>query len=54
MSTNAHLNELGDFLKARRKELSPAMVGLPQAEGRRRVAGLRREEVALLASISSD
>ncbi|SDN22596.1 helix-turn-helix domain-containing protein [Streptomyces wuyuanensis] len=54
MSTNAHRDELGAFLKARRKELSPAMVGLPQAEGRRRVAGLRREEVALLASISSD
>ena len=54
MSTNAHRAELGAFLKARRRELSPATVGLPQTEGRRRVAGLRREEVALLASISSD
>lgn len=45
--------ELGDFLKARRKELSPATAGLPDG-GRRRVPGLRREEVALLASISPD
>lgn len=46
-------SELGDFLKARRTELSPAAVGLPGG-GRRRVPGLRREEVALLASISPD
>ncbi|WP_217167259.1 helix-turn-helix domain-containing protein [Streptomyces sp. AC512_CC834] len=45
-------SELGDFLKARRKELSPATAGLTD-DGRRRVPGLRREEVALLASISS-
>ncbi|MGW2331119.1 helix-turn-helix domain-containing protein [Streptomyces sp. NPDC001700] len=46
-------SELGDFLKARRRELSPVAVGLPGG-GRRRVPGLRREEVALLASISPD
>lgn len=46
-------SELGDFLKARRGELSPAAAGLPD-DGRRRVPGLRREEVALLASISPD
>jgi transcriptional regulator with XRE-family HTH domain len=46
-------SELGDFLKARRRELSPATAGLPDY-GRRRVPGLRREEVALLASISPD
>ena len=46
-------SELGDFLKARRRELSPAAAGLPD-DGRRRVPGLRREEVALLASISPD
>ncbi|WP_250031228.1 helix-turn-helix domain-containing protein [Paractinoplanes maris] len=45
--------ELGDFLKARRRELSPAAAGLPD-DGRRRVPGLRREEVAQLASISPD
>jgi transcriptional regulator with XRE-family HTH domain len=46
-------SELGDFLKARRRGLSPATAGLPE-DGRRRVPGLRREEVALLASISPD
>ncbi|WP_018549527.1 helix-turn-helix domain-containing protein [Streptomyces sp. LaPpAH-108] len=55
MSSSTHRNELGDFLKARRKDLSPAMVGLADdGGGRRRVTGLRREEVALLASISTD
>lgn len=44
---------MGDFLKARRRELSPAAAGLPDG-GRRRVTGLRREEVALLVSISPD
>ncbi|MGW1757793.1 helix-turn-helix domain-containing protein [Streptomyces mirabilis] len=54
-SSNADHGELGAFLKARRTELSPAQVGLPDAAGgRRRVKGLRREEVALLASISPD
>lgn len=46
--------ELGQFLRARRTELSPAAVGLPGTGSRRRVHGLRREEVAALASISTD
>jgi len=46
--------ELGDFLKARRAELTPAAVGLPETDHPRRVAGLRREEVAQLAAISVD
>ncbi|MEV6759708.1 helix-turn-helix transcriptional regulator [Streptomyces sp. NPDC051105] len=54
MTSDAHLNELGEFLKARRSELSPREVGLPDTGGRRRVAGLRREEVALLTAISTD
>ena len=54
MSGNAHPGELGEFLKARRAELSPRTVGLPDGGARRRVEGLRREEVALLASISPD
>ncbi|MFJ3804343.1 helix-turn-helix domain-containing protein [Streptomyces sp. NPDC090088] len=55
MSRDLHLNELGEFLKARRASVSPADVGLPAAsEQPRRVAGLRREEVALLASISTE
>jgi transcriptional regulator with XRE-family HTH domain len=45
---------LGDFLKARRAQLSPQDVGLPEAGTRRKVAGLRREEVAQLAAISVD
>ncbi|MET7815625.1 helix-turn-helix domain-containing protein [Streptomyces sp. NPDC005395] len=53
-SSNGHVSELGAFLKARRTELSPAEAGLPGSAGRRRVKGLRREEVALLASISPD
>jgi len=44
---------LGDYLRARREQVAPASVGLP-ANSARRVAGLRREEVALLAGISSD
>src|SRR5689334_20746256 len=54
MVSRDNLNELGEFLKARRAELSPRTVGLPETGGRRRVAGLRREEVALLAAISTD
>src|SRR5437762_8881134 len=47
-------NELGVFLRARRSELSPSDVGLPEGGTRRRVTGLRREEVAQLAAISID
>jgi transcriptional regulator with XRE-family HTH domain len=54
MTSRDSLNELGEFLKARRAELSPRALGLPETGGRRRVAGLRREEVALLAAISTD
>jgi hypothetical protein len=44
-------NALGEFLRARRERLLPAEVGLGEF-GRRRVPGLRREEVALLAEMS--
>ena len=56
MTTKApYLRELGEFLKLRRSELSPAEVGLPEfGVGRRRVVGLRREEVAQLVAISPD
>jgi len=53
MSKDVRLGELGSFLKVRRGELSPREVGLPET-GRRRVPGLRREEVAQLASISTE
>jgi transcriptional regulator with XRE-family HTH domain len=42
---------LGDYLRARRELLRPQDVGLPTG-GRRRVPGLRREELATLAGIS--
>ncbi|WP_338930829.1 helix-turn-helix transcriptional regulator [Streptomyces netropsis] len=44
---------LGDFLRAHRARLRPGDVGLP-SYGRRRVAGLRREEVAVLAGMNTD
>ena len=47
-------NQLGEFLKARRAQLTPSDVGLPPTDAPRRVPGLRREEVAQLASISVD
>lgn len=54
MAGTAKMNELGNFLKTRRGEISPREAGLPEGTGTRRVAGLRREEVAQLASISTD
>ncbi|CAM5365151.1 MULTISPECIES: helix-turn-helix transcriptional regulator [Streptomyces] len=45
-------SELGAFLKSRRAALRPEDVGLATAPARRRVAGLRREELALLAGVS--
>ncbi|RRR70056.1 helix-turn-helix domain-containing protein [Streptomyces sp. RP5T] len=44
-------NALGEFLKARRGRVPPERAGLP-GHGRRRVAGLRRDELARLAGIS--
>lgn len=51
--THPYARELGDFLRARRNRLRPADVGL-EPGGRRRVTGLRREELALLAGLSTD
>jgi transcriptional regulator with XRE-family HTH domain len=45
--------DLGDFLRSRRARIRPEEVGLP-SYGRRRVPGLRREEVAQLAGVSVD
>lgn len=50
---NMTTSSLGDFLRGRRAQVTPDMVGLP-TDGRRRVVGLRREEVAMLAGISVD
>ncbi|TDC24023.1 XRE family transcriptional regulator [Streptomyces sp. 8K308] len=43
---------LGDFLRAGRARLRPEDVGLPALPGRRRVPGLRREELSQLAGVS--
>jgi transcriptional regulator with XRE-family HTH domain len=47
-------NEIRQFLTSRRARISPEQAGLPTYGGNRRVAGLRREEVALLAGVSVD
>jgi len=44
--------EIRQFLTTRRAKITPEQAGLPRYGGRRRVTGLRREEVALLAGIS--
>ncbi|MCF2527857.1 MmyB family transcriptional regulator [Yinghuangia soli] len=49
----ADRTELGAFLVSRRARLRPEDTGLPDYGGRRRVAGLRREEVAQLAGVST-
>ena len=47
--------EIREFLLSRRERISPAQAGLPAyGGGNRRVKGLRREEVALLAGVSID
>jgi transcriptional regulator with XRE-family HTH domain len=48
------VSELGDFLKAKRAALSPQDVGLLAGDRLRRVRGLRREEVAILADVGVD
>lgn len=51
----ADLNrELADFLKRARAAVDPARTGLPTDGRIRRVPGLRREEVARLAGVSTD
>lgn len=44
--------EIREFLMTRRARITPERAGLPNYGGRRRVPGLRREELALLAGIS--
>ncbi|SFF73905.1 helix-turn-helix transcriptional regulator [Curtobacterium sp. YR515] len=51
---DAEHEAIGGFLTSRRARLTPAEVGLPDFGGRRRVPGLRREEVALLAGVSPE
>ncbi|MFD0069362.1 helix-turn-helix domain-containing protein, partial [Streptomyces sp. NPDC127574] len=51
MSTESDIRE---FLASRRARITPQQAGLPAYGGNRRVPGLRREEVALLAGVSID
>ncbi|WP_061290398.1 helix-turn-helix domain-containing protein [Herbidospora cretacea] len=46
--------ELADFLRRARSRVDPSRAGLPADDRIRRVPGLRREEVALLAGVSTD
>jgi transcriptional regulator with XRE-family HTH domain len=47
-------DEIRDFLTSRRAKITPEQAGLPAYGGNRRVTGLRREEVAMLAGVSVD
>jgi transcriptional regulator with XRE-family HTH domain len=47
-------NLIGEYLRTRREMVQPQDVGIPDSASRRRVRGLRREEVAMLAGVSSD
>ena len=46
--------ELGNFLRSRRDRLTPAQAGMTAFPGPRRVPGMRREELAVLAGLSAD
>jgi transcriptional regulator with XRE-family HTH domain len=50
----ARENPIGEYLRARRELVRPEDVELPDAGSHRRVPGLRREEVAMLAGVSAD
>ncbi|MEU6142017.1 helix-turn-helix domain-containing protein [Streptomyces sp. NPDC047081] len=54
MTSDSDPRALGAFLKARRAQLTPRECGLPETDSTRKVAGLRREEVARIAAISVD
>jgi transcriptional regulator with XRE-family HTH domain len=55
MTAADHRAQVRDFLASRRERISPAQAGLPAyGVANRRVKGLRREEVALLAGVSID
>jgi transcriptional regulator with XRE-family HTH domain len=47
-------SDIREFLATRRAKITPEQVGLPAGGGRRRVPGLRREEVAVLAGVSPE
>lgn len=54
MGTNDLRAQIREFLSSRRARITPQEAGLPAYGGNRRVKGLRREEVAMLAGVSVD
>jgi len=54
MAEIEHGAEVREFLSSRRARITPEQAGLPVYGGNRRVKGLRREEVAMLAGVSID
>ncbi|KOG85299.1 XRE family transcriptional regulator [Streptomyces varsoviensis] len=54
MATMDLRTDIREFLSSRRARITPEQAGLPAYGGNRRVKGLRREEVALLAGVSVD
>ena len=54
MTTMDLRSEIREFLSSRRARITPEQAGLPAYGGNRRVKGLRREEVAMLAGVSVD
>lgn len=54
MAESDHRAEIREFLRTRRERITPEQAGLPAYGGNRRVKGLRREEVAMLAGVSVD
>src|SRR3978361_1066744 len=47
-------DDIVQFLPSRRARITPEQAGLPDFGGSRRVAGLRRAEVAMIAGVSPD
>ncbi len=54
MDAMSSKDEVREFLISRRAQVTPEQAGLPNFGGERRVPGLRREEVAMLAGVSLD
>lgn len=54
METVSTKDDVREFLTSRRAKVTPEQAGLPTFGDKRRVTGLRREEVALLAGVSAD
>ena len=49
-----HTQDVREFLTSRRSRITPVQAGLPAYGGTRRVPGLKREEVAMLAGVSTE